>query len=62
MTITVQSTSGEPYADLPACAFDGETSTGYHGTSDENGHLTFTLPETSCYFRADYDGVQFWSE
>jgi len=62
VTVTVQSTGGEPYPDLPVYAFDGETYTGYNGTSDENGQVEFTLPEGSCRFRADYDGVQFWSD
>ena len=61
LTVTVQSQTGSPYLDLPVYAFDGESYTGYHGTSDANGQVVFTLPEGDYRFRADYDGVQFWS-
>ena len=42
-------------------AFDGETYTGFHGVNDENGQVIFTLPQGDYRFRADYEGVQFWS-
>jgi len=42
-------------------AFDGETYTGENGTTDAAGEVVFTLPEGDYRFRADYDGVQFWS-
>jgi len=73
LTVTVQSQTGSPYADLPVYAFthagtgDGDTYTGFHGTSDADGQVVFTLPEGSYRFRADYaltgtgDNVQFWS-
>jgi RHS repeat-associated protein len=61
LTVTVQSQTGSPYPDLPVYAFDGESYTGYHGTSDANGQVVFTLPQGDYRFRADYDGVQFWS-
>jgi YD repeat-containing protein len=61
MTVTVQSQTGSPYPDLPVYAFDGETYTGFNGTSDENGQEVFTLPQGDYRFRSDYDGVQFWS-
>ena len=62
VTVTVQATSGDPYADLPVYVFDGDTYTGHNGMSDENGQVVFTLPEGSYHFRADYNGVQFWSD
>jgi len=61
LTVTVQSQTGAPYADLPVYVFSGEDYTGYHGTTDENGAVVFTLPEGAYRFRSDYDGVQFWS-
>jgi YD repeat-containing protein len=61
VTVTVQSETGSPYPDLPVYAFDGESYTGYHGTSDASGQVVFTLPVGDYRFRADYDGVQFWS-
>jgi len=61
-TGTVQFTSGEPYPDLTVYAFAGDTCTCYHDTTDAEGKVSITLPEGSCRFRADYDGVQFWAE
>lgn len=61
MTVRVQSQTGDAYPNLPVYAFDGTVYTGFHGTTDANGNVTFTLPQGSYRFRADYDGVQFWS-
>ena len=61
VTTTVQSQTGSPYPDLPVYAFDGDSYTGFHGTSDADGQVVFTLPQGDYRFRADYDGVQFWS-
>ncbi len=38
-----------------------DTYTGRSGTTDSHGQVTFTLPQGSYRFRADYNGVQFWS-
>ncbi len=65
--VTVQSYSGQPYSNLKVYAFTlsgtgaGDTYTGYNGTTDANGQTLFTLPQGDYRFRADYDGVQFWS-
>ena len=59
--VTVQSETGSAYPDLPVYVFDGDSYTGYNGTSDENGQVIFTLTSGDYRFRADYDGVQFWS-
>ena len=48
-------------AGLTQVLSDGDSYTGYHGTSDESGQVVFTLPQGDYRFRADYDGVQFWS-
>ncbi len=67
LTVTVQSQTGDAYPNLPVYAFDPSTGsgqavyTGFHGTTDANGQVTFTLPQGNYRFRADYDGVQFWS-
>ena len=61
VTVTVAGENGDPCPDLDVYAFDGETYTGFHGVSDENGQVVFTLSEGDYRFRADYDGVQFWS-
>jgi hypothetical protein len=61
INITVQSQTGDPYPELPVYAFSGESYTGFHGTTDANGQVNLTLPQGDYRFRADYDGVQFWS-
>jgi RHS repeat-associated protein len=61
LTVTVQSQTGSAYPDLPVYAFDGDSYTGYNGTSDASGQVVFTLLAGDYRFRADYDGVQFWS-
>ena len=61
VTVTVASQSGTPYPDTPVFVFDGDTYTGYHGHSDANGQVVFTLSEGSYRFRADYNNVPFWS-
>jgi RHS repeat-associated protein len=61
LILTVQGQSGQPYPNLPVYAFNGTTYTGYHGTTDTNGHATFILPEGSYRFRADLNGTPFWS-
>ena len=59
--VIVQDTFGEPKAGPTVYAFSGGAFTGYSGTTDENGHVSLTLPEGSYRFRADYNGTHFWS-
>ncbi len=67
VTVNVQSQTGDPYPDLPVYAFSADSYTGFHGTTDENGQVSLTLPQGDYRFRADYtlsgtgDGVHFWS-
>ena len=61
VTVTVAGEEGNPYVELNVYAFDGETYTGYSAVTDSGGSVIFTLPEGSYHFRADLDGVQFWS-
>jgi len=61
VVVTVAGQSGRPYSGLAVYAFDGESYTGFNGTTDAHGQVTFTLPQGSYRFRADYDGVPFWS-
>ncbi len=51
----------KPYPGLRVYAFTDSTYSGYSGTTDASGQVTFTLPLGEYRFRADYDGVQFWS-
>jgi RHS repeat-associated protein len=59
--VTVANASNTPYADLPVYAFSGSTYSGYHGVTDANGFVTFTLPAGEYRFRADLHGVPYWS-
>ena len=61
VTVTVAGEAGNPYAELNVYAFDGETYAGYSAKTDAAGQVIFTLPVGNYHFRADYDGVQFWS-
>jgi uncharacterized protein GlcG (DUF336 family) len=61
VTVTVAGGGGQPYPGLRVYAFTDTTYTGYSGTTDANGKVTFTLPLGAYRFRADYDGVRFWS-
>jgi len=61
MPVTVQNVEGEAKAGVTIYAFNNETYTGYHGTTDTNGQTAFTLPQGSYRFRADLNGTQFWS-
>ncbi len=62
VTVTVLDNDGNPQAGLPIYAFDGDTYTGFSGTTDDLGEVPFTLPEGSYRFRADLLGTQFWSD
>ena len=61
VTVTVEDTDGAPKAGLPVYVFDGVAYTGFNGTTNTSGQVTFTLPEGSYRFRADLNGTQFWS-
>jgi RHS repeat-associated protein len=61
VTVTVRNEANKPYPNLNVYAFDGSRYTGYHGSTDENGRVILTLPQGSYRFRADFNGVQFWS-
>lgn len=59
--VTVEDTNGNPESGLRVYAFDGGTYTGYNGTTNASGLVTFTLPIGDYRFRADKNGTQFWS-
>ncbi|MGA9398203.1 MAG: hypothetical protein WBV22_08080 [Anaerolineaceae bacterium] len=61
LVITVANHAGIPFEGLNVYVFDGMVYTGYNGKTDASGQVVFTLPEGSYRFRADYDGVPFWS-
>jgi len=61
VTVSVQDQAGRAYPDLPVYAFSGDAYTGFNGTSDAEGKVVLTLPVGDYRFRADLDGVQFWS-
>jgi RHS repeat-associated protein len=61
VTITVLDSGGAPQAGLPVYAFDGTAYTNYSATTDAEGKAVMTLPQGSYRFRADEEGVQYWS-
>ncbi len=62
VTVNVEDSMGMPQEGIPVYVFDGSTYTGYNGTSDESGEVSFTLPVGDYRFRADSGGTQFWSD
>jgi RHS repeat-associated protein len=61
VVVSVKSQTSLPYPNLPVYVFSAGAYTGYNGVTDLNGNVTLTLPQGAYRFRADYDGVQFWS-
>ena len=61
VVVAVADTDGSPREGVPVYAFDGETYTGAHGTTDAAGEAVLELPDGSYRFRADLDGTHFWS-
>ncbi len=61
VTVTVAGEAENPYVGLTVYAFDGSTYSGYSAVTDAGGKVVFTLPLGSYRFRADFDGVEFWS-
>ena len=61
MVVTVADERGDPMPGIPVYVFDEATYTGFNETTDENGQVSITLPEGNYRFRADVDGMQFWS-
>ena len=61
VVLTVVNRAAQPYPGLKIYAFDGTRYTGYHGVTDDQGQVSLTLPQGDYHFRADYDGVPFWS-
>ncbi len=55
--------NGRTLEDVPVYAFTGdEDYTGNKGKTDQNGSVTFTLPDGEYKFRADYQAQATWSE
>lgn len=62
-TVQVVTQKGEPVADVPVYAFNAnEGYTGFNGRTDSNGSVTLQLPDGTYKFRADYQGVDYWSD
>lgn len=61
ITITVLNTDNATQAGVKVYAYNGTTYTGYSATTNASGQVTLTLPLGSYRFRADLNGVQFWS-
>ena len=57
MIVTVRDTDDDPKSGIRVYVFDGTTYTGYNGTTDASGQVTFTLPVGDYRFRAIYEGA-----
>jgi hypothetical protein len=60
--VNVQDTEGTVKTGVKVYAFNGTTYTSYSAITNATGQATFTLPQGSYRFRADFNGTQFWSE
>ena len=61
VVISVVDNLGVAQEGVPVYVYDGNTDTGINGLTDETGLVTLVLPEGSYRFRADFNGVQYWS-
>ena len=61
VVVTVTDTDLTPKEGLSVYVFDGENYTGFEGTTDASGEVSFILPDGDYRFRADLNGTQFWS-
>lgn len=59
--VTVSDTDATPQVGLSVYVFDSETYTGFTGTTEASGEVSFILPDGDYRFRADLNGTQFWS-
>jgi len=60
--LTVQKAAGVPMVDVPVYVFTQAGSyLGINARTDASGQVSFSLPEGSYMFRADYLGYKFWS-
>jgi hypothetical protein len=61
LTVSVTDTQGTAQAGLTVRIYDGETYTGYSGTTDVNGQVSLTLPAGNYRARVDYNEAKFYS-
>jgi hypothetical protein len=61
LTVSVTDTQGTAQAGLTVRIYDGETYTGFSGTTDENGETSITLPAGNYRARVDYNEAKFYS-
>ncbi|MDX9993330.1 MAG: carboxypeptidase regulatory-like domain-containing protein, partial [Anaerolineales bacterium] len=61
LVVSIQDGNGNPQTGVKVYAFNGATYTNYNTTSNAAGNATFTLPLGNYRFRADFNGVQYWS-
>jgi RHS repeat-associated protein len=61
VTVTVLNSDGQVQAGLPVYAFDGGTYKNINAVTDANGQAIFTLADGSYRFRADTNGLQYFS-
>ncbi|MCB0117703.1 MAG: carboxypeptidase regulatory-like domain-containing protein, partial [Anaerolineales bacterium] len=59
--LTVVDNTGALITGREVYAFNGDTYTGYHATTDGDGQVAITLPQGDYRFRIDVEGTQYWS-
>jgi hypothetical protein len=59
--VTVLNTGGAPQVGLTVVAYVGTAYSGYAAVTDSQGKAVMWLPANSYHFRANKDGVPFWS-
>ena len=60
-TVTVLDADDSALTDVPVTVFDGETDTGNMAYTNQDGEVSFSLPEGSYRFLADYNNEQLFS-
>jgi pilus assembly protein Flp/PilA len=61
--VHVINSQGGTLVDVPVYAFnETKAFTGIEGVTDQNGMVTFSLPDGNYLFRADYSGQETWSD
>ncbi len=61
MEVTVLNSGGAPQVGLTVVAYVGNAFSGYAAVTDSQGKAVMWLPANSYHFRANKDGVPFWS-
>jgi hypothetical protein len=62
VTVSVIDTSGAAQTSIPVFVYSGGAYAGISKSTDNNGHVIFTLPSGNYRFLAQQNGTNFWSD